>query len=179
MDDIRENTQKVRKIHLSYRQVIFFCLGGLMAVLLLIFFAYFYYDFREECRESALQKARDTAENVAVWTDEYFALSGMDAQVSVWRQGVEEYMGRGEGIVVLDSQGRTVFSTDPALERLCQSVVDGNTESPILSVGGAFFWRQGSVSLKHGNGAVLRSMMWQKRWRNTVFRLAALAWRCC
>lgn len=144
MDDIRENTQKVRKIHLSYRQVIFFCLGGLMAVLFLIFFAYFYYDFREECRESALQKAHDTAENVAVWTDEYFGLSGMDAQVSVWRQGVEEYVDRGEGIVVLDGQGQMVFSTDPALEGLCQSIGDDNSESPILSVGGGTFLAVGT-----------------------------------
>lgn len=165
MDDIRENTQKVRKIHLSYRQVIFFCLGGLMIILLLIFCAYSYYDHREECRESALQKARDTAENVTVWTDGYFALSGMtgmEAQVSVWKQGVEAYMGRGEGIVVLDGQGQTVFSTDPALEGLCQSVEEGNSESLILSVGGALFWRWGSASPKHRNGAALCSMMWQK-----------------
>ena len=150
MDDIRENTQKVRKIHLSYRQVIFFCLGGLMIILLLIFCAYSYYDHREECRESALQKARDTAENVTVWTDGYFALSGMtgmEAQVSVWKQGVEAYMGRGEGIVVLDGQGQTVFSTDPALEGLCQSVEEGNSESLILSVGGGTFLAVGiSVS---------------------------------
>lgn len=150
MDYRKENTRKKRKKQLSYRQVIFFCFGGLMAVLILIFFVYAYCDFREECRESALRKAQDTAEDVSGWTDDYFSLSGeadMDAGISVWKQGVETRVGSGEGIVVMDGQNRVLFSTDPALEELCQDVMDGNTESLVLSVGGGIFLTVGiSVS---------------------------------
>ncbi len=137
-----KEAQKAGKRQLSYRQIIFFCLGGLMGVLTLIFFVYAYYDFHGDCRDSALREARSTAERIADWTDGFFTVSGPgDAQelMSVWEQGVRERTGPDEGGVILNGQGETVFSTNPGLNEICKKIADGNAESRIFENGGGIY----------------------------------------
>lgn len=142
MDHGKENRLKIRAKRFSYRQVIFFCLAGLMTALTLLFLLYVYFDFREECRESALRKARNTADHVAGWTDDFFTshgFTGTDVEMSVWEQGVEAQSNPGEGTVVLDSQGEVVFSSDQRLEEFCWKALEQDPESPILRAGGGTF----------------------------------------
>lgn len=137
-----ENRQKTGRKQLSYRQVIFSCLAGLMGMLLLGFFLYVYCEFRAERKEMALREAQKTAEDVAVWTDAFFASADpedMEERLSAWEQGVRACAGRGEEIVILDGQGRAVFSTDSTLNEVCGNAWGEASESPILSAGGGIF----------------------------------------
>ncbi len=162
MDHVRKNTQNTGRKQLSYRQTVVFCLGGLLAALVLLFFIDTYCVHRTECGKSALREAENTAVGVAVWTDGCF--SGTDAEMPVWKQGMEAYVGSGQEILVLDDREQPLFSSDPALNKPYQEISEENlkAKSTILSKGG-YFLTVGSAPLKFGIGGAWASAMYRRK----------------
>lgn len=66
---IHKNRKK-KAAQLSYKQIIILCVLGLTAIVILCFSIYFYWDYQNECRESALREAESTAGRVVSQVDE-------------------------------------------------------------------------------------------------------------